>query len=113
MRCRLAFFGILLLLPSGIACLQVTTVPRKDGVPPLKDAVASPTPAASPTATDAAIDRRRLLGTWQDHYQGTRTMTLKDDGTATMVCEFKGFQANLVGPKLRFDMRWSLDGRLM
>src|SRR5436853_5730504 len=77
MRCRLAVFGILLLplLPSGIACLQVTDVPRKDGVPPLKNAAASAAPAASPAETDPAITRGRLLGTWQDHYQGTRTMT--------------------------------------
>ncbi len=115
MRCRLAVFAILLLplLSSGIACVQVTNAPRKDGVPPLKDAGASATPTASPAGTDVTIDRRRLLGTWQDHYQGTRTMTLKDDGTATMVVELKGIQANLMAPRLTFDMRWSLEGKIL
>src|SRR5688572_3312005 len=71
MRCRLAAYGILLLplLPSGIACSHLTRVPREGGVPPLKDAAASATPAASPAGTDAATARRRLLGTWRDHYQ--------------------------------------------
>ena len=28
--------------------------------------------------------RRLVVGTWEDDYQGKRTMTLKDDGTGTM-----------------------------
>src|SRR4051812_212729 len=103
MRCRSAIFGMLLLLPSGIACMNLTNDRRKDEVPPRKDPVSNAIPAAADT-----IDRRKLLGTWQDHYQGTRTMTLKDDGTATMVVELKGIQANLMAPKLTFDMRWTL-----
>jgi hypothetical protein len=55
--------------------------------------------------------RKAAVGTWQDEYQGKRTMTLSDDGKGTMVVELSGFQATLMGPKLRFDMTWRLDGK--
>lgn len=55
--------------------------------------------------------RRQLLGVWQDHYQGKRTMTLKEDGTGTMLVELSGLKAALFASKLRFDMKWSLDGK--
>src|SRR5690242_3212967 len=56
-------------------------------------------------------ERRKLLGIWQDDYQGKRTMTVNEDGTATMAVELKNPNAILFGPKLRFDMKWSLDGK--
>lgn len=40
-------------------------------------------------------------------------MTLKPDGTGTMLVELSGISASLVGSRLRFDMTWSLqDGHL-
>ena len=57
--------------------------------------------------------RRLVVGTWEDDYQGKRTMTLKEDGTGTMVVELKGVKATLFASRLRFDMKWSVgDGRL-
>ena len=57
--------------------------------------------------------RRLVAGTWQDDYQGKRTMTLQPDGTGTMVVELNGFNAFLMGSRLRFDMTWSVEeGRL-
>jgi hypothetical protein len=54
-----------------------------------------------------------LIGTWEDDYQGKRTMTLNEDGTGTMVVELSGWRAVLSAPRLRFDMVWSVeDGRL-
>jgi lysophospholipase L1-like esterase len=56
---------------------------------------------------------RLIVGTWEDDYQGKRTMTLKEDGTATMVVELQGAKATLFASRLRFDMKWSVDnGRL-
>ena len=52
-----------------------------------------------------------LLGVWQDDYQGKRTMTLNEDGSATMFVELSGAQAFLFAAELRFDMTWSLDGK--
>lgn len=56
---------------------------------------------------------QRVVGVWEDDYQGKRTMTLREDGTGTMVVELSGVQATLFGSRLRFDMLWSVaDGRL-
>jgi hypothetical protein len=52
-----------------------------------------------------------VLGVWQDEYKGKRTMTLKDDGTGTMVVELTGWEATLYASRLRFDMKWSLKGK--
>jgi hypothetical protein len=57
--------------------------------------------------------RRLALGTWEDDYQGKRTMTLRNDGTATMVVELSGAKATLFAARLRFDMVWSIkDGHM-
>jgi len=57
--------------------------------------------------------RRLVVGTWQDEYQGKRTMTLLDDGTGKMVVELDGLKAKLFAPRLEFDMVWSVEqGRL-
>lgn len=67
--------------------------------------------------TDAKLDdeadrmRKMTAGIWQDEYQGKRTMTLKPDGAGIMVVELTGFQATLMGPKLRFDMTWRIDDK--
>ena len=54
--------------------------------------------------------RRLVVGTWEDDYQGKRRMTLKEDGTGTMVVELSGLQASLFASRLRFDMLWSVAG---
>jgi hypothetical protein len=57
--------------------------------------------------------RRQIIGTWQDDYQGKRTMTVHEDGTATMVVELHGWKAAFYASKLKFDMVWSIqDGFL-
>ncbi len=54
-----------------------------------------------------------VLGTWQDEYKGKRTMTIREDGTATMVVELEGITAALYASRLRFEMVWSIEaGRL-
>ena len=57
--------------------------------------------------------RRLVVGTWQDEYQGKRTMTLQEDGTGRMVVELDGLKAKLFAHRLEFDMVWSVEkGRL-
>ena len=56
--------------------------------------------------------RQLAIGTWEDDYEGKRTMTLRDDGTGTMVCELEGWNATFAS-RLQFEMTWSVkDGRL-
>ena len=67
-------------------------------------------PKGLPTDADY---RRLVVGTWQDEYQGKRTMTVRPDGTATMVVELHGWKATLYASRLQFEMIWSIsDGRL-
>jgi len=54
--------------------------------------------------------RRLVVGTWEDDYQGKRTMTIRDDGTATMVVELGGLKAAMFGSRLQFEMTWSVKG---
>ncbi len=57
--------------------------------------------------------RRRVIGAWQDDYQGRRTKTLDEDGTGTMVVELDGMRARLFARRLTFEMVWSIEnGRL-
>jgi hypothetical protein len=70
------------------------------------------TPSPEPVTQDERY-RALVVGTWEDNYQGRRTMTLKEDGTGTMVVELRGMKATLFADRLQFDMVWSLDeGRL-
>jgi hypothetical protein len=57
----------------------------------------------------ATETQRKLLGVWQDNYQGKRTMTLNENGTGTMLVELSGWRAALAARKLRFDMEWKLE----
>ena len=68
-------------------------------------------PAPSASDGDARL-RKLVVGTWADEYKGKRTMTVHQDGTATMVVELEGSNA-LLGSRLRFEMEWSIEaGRL-
>jgi hypothetical protein len=73
-------------------------------------------PSLSETPPAEALDaqyRRQILGVWEDDYQGHRTMTVREDGTATMVVELQGWKARLYASRLVFDMTWSIEhGRL-
>lgn len=72
--------------------------------------------AEQPPRSEVSQDeeqRRRILGVWQDEYQGKRTKTLRADGSGTMIVELSGVAATLVAPKLTFEMEWLLaDGRI-
>ena len=67
---------------------------------------------SEPASVDAGY-RARVVGVWEDQYQGKRTMTLNDDGTGTMLVELSGWRAALSAPRLKFNMKWSVqEGRL-
>jgi hypothetical protein len=81
--------------------------------PSPKMADAPPANPESKPETEEDKTRRKLLGVWQDEYKGKRTMTLNEDGTGTMLVELSGLQATLFASKLRFDMKWSLEGKTL
>jgi hypothetical protein len=55
------------------------------------------------------VDPRQLVGTWQDSFFGTRTLTLNADGTAQMTLELDFAGRLLYGRRLDFDMQWSVE----
>lgn len=66
----------------------------------------------SPSDRDASLSRL-AVGVWRDNYQGKRTLTLRSDGTATMVVELSGIKARLFTPRLELDIVWSIrDGKM-
>jgi hypothetical protein len=70
--------------------------------------------AASKAARSSSGERHSemILGTWEDDYQGRRILTVRPDGTATMVVEFDGWKARMFTPRLRIETTWSIaDGR--
>ena len=53
--------------------------------------------------------REIVVGTWQDDFKGRRTLTVRADGTATMVVEPDGLNA-LISARLTFEEEWSIEG---
>lgn len=57
--------------------------------------------------------RTKIVGNWEDDYQGKRHLTVNEDGSGTMVVELDGIGKKLFAARLSFDLEWSLaDGRV-
>jgi len=73
---------------------------------------AAATPALSGVARDEAY-RRLVIGKWETERSGHRELTVRPDGTATMIVQLTGFNAVLFGKKLTFWIQWTIqDGKL-
>lgn len=106
-RCRALSTLILFAFLFALTATLYVLTPRHESAPLVE------TPPADSSAHAEAARRRLIIGEWQDDYEGKRTMTLRPDGTGTMVVELSGLKAALAAPRLRFDMKWAVnDGRL-
>ncbi len=105
-----------LILVSGLV-VHIQTMPRAEKkIPKLAVGGSSPVqnPAADAGSTNDQELRAGVVGTWQDFYHGKRTMTIRPDGTATMIVELSGWKARLFTSRLRLDLAWSVeDGKLL
>ncbi len=99
-----ALVGLFVLLAGAAICLKL----RSPRAVTLALPGSSARTAASKPDRDGQL-RRLAVGTWQDSYQGRRTLTLRPDGTATMVVELTGIKARLFTPRLELDIAWSID----
>lgn len=108
MKRRWILLGLLVLVVGGMAYWRLTSAPPAQRQAGGAAVSSSPLPAAG---SEEEKTRRAVLGVWQDEYQGKRTMTLKEDGSGTMLVELKGVSAVLYAAQLRFDMKWSLEGK--
>ena len=69
---------------------------------------------SEPTAEE--LDKQfheQVIGVWEDDFQGKRTLTVRKDGTATMVVELTGVKAKFFAPKLTFEMTWKIEDGVM
>lgn len=75
------------------------------------DSVAAPVDASVPDSLPTSpFDCKQLAGCWRDGFCGQRTLTLKPDGSATMLLELDFAGRLLYGRTLEFDLNWSLEG---
>ena len=84
-------------LSGVVAQLPVEQSPVATGTPVAPEMKTSPAPSPpkpQPLSRDQRY-RQLVVGTWEDDYQGKRTMVLKPDGTGTMLVELSGMQAAL------------------
>jgi hypothetical protein len=107
MVASLAGYG-LLVAASGL--LLFTCAPRGLFTRQAASPPASPSGSKAVSPEVDAKYRAAVIGTWTDNYRGTRTMTLREDGTGTMVVELSGIQAALFAGRLTFNMIWSVEG---
>ncbi|MDP6545669.1 MAG: hypothetical protein QGH60_16925 [Phycisphaerae bacterium] len=96
---------------AAMSCLRCNSTETSPRVIPASKPASQP--ATNPVANNDARFRKLVLGVWADEYKGKRTMTIRPDGTATMIVELDGLTAIMFASKLRFDMVWSIkEGRL-
>lgn len=68
---------------------------------------------ADETGVDAH-HTRKVVGVWEDEYQGKRELTVRADGTATMVVYPSGIGRKLFADRLQFEIDWTLtNGRIV
>jgi hypothetical protein len=105
---RLSWAGFLL----AVCILSACMVSRWLAAPTSATVIAPSSSVHANESETAGPDerfRRLAFGTWEDRYEGKRTMTLKEDGTGTMLVELSGLKAALFADRLRFDMTWAVE----
>lgn len=110
-RLRLPLFGLVIAPIPLIFLLSANS-----DQPPSRLNLASISPAVEEAATELPTEtpvpltvQQRMLGVWEDDYQGHRILTLEDDGTGSMVVELSGAAASLFADRLSFNQEWVFD----
>ena len=100
---------------NGSAAQPIAIVERTAARAKADDVNAVPAVEADPAETRVpfTFDVQRLVGSWRDSFCGQRTLTLKADGTATMLLELDFAGRLLYGKRLTFDMRWTVNESIL
>jgi hypothetical protein len=78
--------------------------------PAPQETPADATPRLSPEDEERA---RLIVGVWEQERFGKRQMTIKPDGTATMIMRPSGVWATMFGERIDLEMYWSIrDGHI-
>ena len=84
------------------------TETSRPGETPVATASA-PASETEPITSPDEQHRAKVVGTWEDDYQGKRTLTVRADGTATMVVELAGVAAALYAKRMTFEEEWEIE----
>ena len=71
------------------------------------DVIVSDESKADSSGVDADL-AAAMLGVWEDDYKGHRILTLRPDGTGTMIVELDGVAAVLFASRLTFHEEWTV-----
>jgi hypothetical protein len=65
---------------------------------------------ANPESSRTSEERfkQAILGDWEDEYHGKRHLTVRGDGTGTMLVEPDGIGKRLFAAELKFELEWSV-----
>jgi hypothetical protein len=104
-------FGVVILLMCALVAVKVGFSQTRGIVTLAVGDPSSQTTNAEPSEDQRL--RRLAIGTWKDFHHGKRTLTLNEDGTATMVLKLTGMKALMFTPRLQLDIVWSIkDGKM-
>jgi hypothetical protein len=112
-----ALIAVLLLAAAVTAILQINpssepvpaAIGGRRGNPSLATGHAGTSLRQGHASTPDEEARQLVVGVWEDDYQGQRTLTVRPDGTATMVVEFDGWKARLFTPRLQIETTWAIE----
>lgn len=105
--------GVIMALLAATCLLSGCGKPDS-GVGTKSDVVAK-TGVAADESTKSDTDeklREQIVGTWRDHYQGTRTMVVHADGTCRMKIELTGWRATMFVATSYYNIEWKIEDGL-
>ncbi|MEM1063356.1 MAG: hypothetical protein AAGJ97_13605 [Planctomycetota bacterium] len=89
--------------------VRIAVVPQTDGGPAQADAADSvPEPADAEDAP--SFDASLAVGVWTRRATGVRTLTIRDDGTASLHIKFDFAASLMMGSAVTLKIDWELDG---
>lgn len=96
---------------AGMAVLDVVPISTDDEDPIFTPASGNDDQVSSTGAQDTdERARKKLLGKWEDNYQGKRFLSVAEDGTGTMVVDLDGIGRRIFADRLAFDLEWTSAG---
>lgn len=109
-------------IPGAVSHEPSAEVPANDSDTESVTLTSHESPETSPDSrkfityaeVDEEIQRQKVVGRWQDEYRGKRYLTIRNDGTATMVVEPDGIGKKIFADRLSFEIAWTFsDGRIV
>jgi len=102
----------LVLLAAGLIAVAGFSLGQSEGVTvSQKPVLVSITQPVLVEVVPSTVDL--LTGNWEQQNHGRRTLTVRDDGTATMVVYPEVVGKFLVGDRLEVDIQWELKDKIL